>query len=280
MNTATPYTHPSRFPEHWSDVFRRTGIQTRPGDGHDTVLFVHGLGCSAQFFELAPHAEALDGVTLARFDFNGHGDADLVDIEGDVMEALADQLGGVWLQLHATGYLHIVSHSMGTVPALILHSRLRESGLPFLGRFISIEGNLTAGDCSLASRSIATTLDIRGIDEFGWKLHASTDRAEHLWGRELAWCDPAFLKQTASSLVDWCDSGRAADLWRTIEHPVYLYGERTGYPEHNRELLETAHVAAISGSGHFPMIDNGPELWAVVGDAIKELHENDDHESR
>jgi pimeloyl-ACP methyl ester carboxylesterase len=290
MPATTPDSHPSRNPIHWRSVQERLGIDIHPGTGAHTVLFAHGLGCSAAFFESAVSSFHLRGVTHVRLDFLDHGgedDARLWRRGGgpvkrypDPMEAFADQLEEAFHATHRTGTVHLVSHSMGTVPALILHTRLRRAGTPLTGRFISIEGNLTGGDCGLASREIAamgTTYDgdWEGLDEgplkpFLQRLDASSDMAERRWGAHMRSSWPPFLTHTAKHLVQWCDSGRAADLWSEVDNPVYIYGERTGYPEHNRDLLDTAAMAEIPGSGHFPMIDNASALWQEVARALKE----------
>ncbi|WP_157975194.1 alpha/beta fold hydrolase [Glycomyces dulcitolivorans] len=289
MPATTPFTHPSRYPTYWREVQERVRADIHPGTGTHTILFAHGLGGSTEFWESVDSSRDLRGATLVRLNFLDHGpsederDLDRLWAKGDParypnpMEAFADQLEEVFREVQGNGTVHIVSHSMGTVPALILLSRLRRDGIPFNGRFISIEGNLTEADCGLASRKIAAMApsfaDYEGGDDhplytFHERLGTSRHRAERLWGMNMRFCWPPFLVRAAEDLVQWCDSGRAAALWEEVDNPVYFYGELTGFPEHNRRLLAAATVVEVPGSGHFPMIDSPHSLWPEVARTI------------
>lgn len=241
----------------------------------DPIVFVPGLGCHRNWFDSAFRHEALRTHALLSIDLPGQGDSpDSHLARSHRVGALITMLsrcvqGALELVSHMTDEtrVHVVAHSMGALPAL---SAWRALPAHRRGRFISIEGNMTGEDCSLASRSMAKGTD--AVEQFIADVGTSDDAALRRWGSDLASCDPQFLVSLASSTVAWCENERnfgPGDY--TLRDTVYLYGERSGFPEHHRERFERLGVIdqGIENSGHFPMHDNADDLWNIVADAVR-----------
>lgn len=239
----------------------------------DPIVFVPGLGCHRRWFDMAFRHEALRTHALLSIDLPGQGDSPDDEMSrspwagGGIQRLSGCVQGALELVTHMNdeGRVHVVAHSMGALPAL---SAWRAIPTHRRGRFISIEGNMTGEDCSLASRSLAKGPE--AIDQFIASLAASDDPALRLWGADLAFCDPRYLLHTAAATVAWCDNEHNHP--RTgMTDTVYLYGERSGFPEHHRARFEELGIVdqGIENSGHFPMHDNPDDLWNIVADAVR-----------
>lgn len=243
----------------------------------DPIVFVPGLGCHRNWFDSAFRHEALRTHALISIDLPGQGDSPENHLarshrSGGLITTLSGCVqGALELVAHMTDEtrVHVVAHSMGVLPALSAWY-----GLPThrRGRFISIEGNITGEDCSLASRSLAKGTD--AVEQFITDVAADDDAAMRRWGADLASCEPQFLVNLAASVVGWCDNERNHPRESDLRDTVYLYGERSGFPEHHRERFAELGVIAqgIENSGHFPMHDNADDLWTIVADAVRSYH--------
>lgn len=243
----------------------------------DPIVFAPGLGCSRNWFDTAFRHEALRTHALLSIDLPGQGDARNDEMSrshghGGFITMLSGCVqGALELVTHMSdeARVHVVAHSMGALPAL---SAWR--GLPAhrRGRFISIEGNMTGEDCTLASRTLAKGTD--AVEQFIADLADDDDAALRRWGADLASCDPEFLVSLAASTVAWCDNEANHPRRNDMRDTVYLYGERSGFPEHHRARFEELGIIhqGIENSGHFPMHDNPDDLWNIVGDAVRSYH--------
>jgi len=240
-------------------------------------VFVPGLGCHRNWFDTAFRHEALRTHALLSIDLPGQGDSpDNAMSRPPYMDGLITVLSGcvqgaleLVTHMNDENRVHVVAHSMGALPALSAWK-----GIPAhrRGRFISIEGNMTGDDCTLASRSMAKGTE--AVEQFIADVAASDDAALRRWGADLASCDPRFLVSVASSTVAWCDNEQNHRWGSTLRDSVYLYGERSGFPEHHRARFEELGILdqGIENSGHFPMHDNPDDLWNIVADAVRSYH--------
>jgi pimeloyl-ACP methyl ester carboxylesterase len=162
--------------------------------------------------------------------------------------------------------VHLVGHSMGGAVAVLAAELIAN-----VGAVVSVEGNLVADDCGMVSRGIAaqslSAFSHDGYDVFLAKLEASPDPDEQAWATWAADADPATLHEAALSLVAWCDTGKLSERWRGIERAVYVYGERSGYPDRLTDLLRPAATFTIPGEGHFPMLGAPDALTAIIAEA-------------
>jgi len=259
--------------------FRPAADQIDPGRLRllDPIVFVPGLGCHRNWFDTAFSHQALRTHALLSIDLPGQGDhADdhmSRDFNRHPMDGLITILSGcvqgaleLVADMNDDTRVHIVAHSMGALAALRAWQALPSHRR---GRFISIEGNITSEDCSMASRSIAKGID--AVEQFVADIAGSDDPAMRCWAVDLASCEPQFLVNLASSIVAWSDVEHNHPRGGAMRDAVYLYGERSGFPEHHRARFEELGVITqgIENSGHFPMHDNADDLWNIVADAVR-----------
>lgn len=259
--------------------FRPAADQIDPGRVNllDPIVFVPGLGCHRNWFDTAFRHQALRTHALLSIDLPGQGDHADDHMSrnfgrypmGGLITILSGYVQGALelvTDMNDEGRAHVVAHSMGALPAF---SAWRAIPSHRRGRFISIEGNITGEDCSLASRSMAKGTD--AVEQFITDLAANDDAALHRWSADLASCEPQFLVNLASSIVAWSDLQHNHPRGNDMRDTVYLYGERSGFPEHHRARFEELGVIAqgIENSGHFPMRDNPDDLWNIVADAVR-----------
>lgn len=238
----------------------------RPG-GPDLVVFLHGLGCARAAFSYALASAPVNSQTrLVALDFPGHGDTPPVVGGGDLIEAYAEVTSAVVRHL-APRTTHIVGHSMGGAVAVLAAGMLQ--GVTDIGAVVSVEGNLTADDCRIASRRIAES-NASDFAAFVADLHASPEASRRAWGSWMARADPLAVRQAAASLVAWSDSGGLAERWQYLANTAYVWGQRSGFPEHLRPILPNHR--SIPDSGHFPMIDQPTAFNAVLADLIADVH--------
>ena len=229
--------------------------------GSDLIVFVHGMGCVKESFEDAWKTPALQEHSLLAVDFPGHGDAPL-NGHSCTMEALAEYLKD---HIRATSYnrLHIVAHSMGAGPALVLS---RDKSLPIVS-FINVEGNLIGADCSMFSRA-AASMDAENFDrETLNKLlavhNSSSDPGVPTWFGWMAKADPKALHAVSTSLVPWSDRGVFLEWSRAMAGYLYVYGSASSDMPVLAELGDIpTHM--LEGSAHFPMLDNSEAFFALI----------------
>ncbi|MFC4337940.1 alpha/beta fold hydrolase [Salininema proteolyticum] len=241
------------------------------GFGPRLVLLVHGFGCAGDSF--APfHDDARwrEDYTVCSFDLPGHGGAPSAGRSAhDQLSLYAEITAGLARTLRFDE-VHLVAHSMGGAVGL-----LAASSIPGLASFTSIEGNLVGEDCGLVSRNTASQ-SLRdyvreGHSDFLASLSASAAPDLRAWSEWYGRAAPAVLHSAARSMVAWCDSGELVPLWESLPRPTYVYGERTGFPEHGAGKRLYRSAVEIPGSGHFAMVD-APEtlnkaLWTVLESA-------------
>lgn len=229
----------------------------------EIVLLVHGLGCARDAFD--PVYTARDDRYWLALDLPGHGASPPVNPGGDLLSLYADLVIALVDQI-APRAVHVVGHSMGAAVALIAAPALPD------GVLISIEGNLTAADCGLVSRTIAAqsreAFVRHGYARLRDELLASDQTDLRIWGAWMERADPPTVWEAAASLVTWCDSGGLAARWPHTTNTVYVWGERSGYPLHLNGLLTGSGVHEIPGAAHFPMVDNPIALADAIGAAI------------
>jgi pimeloyl-ACP methyl ester carboxylesterase len=228
--------------------------------GHKLILFIHGLGCAKEAFELAFAVPGLRKYSLLAADLVGFGDSSKPERFTYRME---DQAGILKALLEEVGFekVHIVAHSMGGAVGLLLTEQIQGS----VGSFTNVEGNLVGEDCGLLSRRSA------GVNRHDF-FNGVFDEIKESIGRScreevLTWLqksDPLAFYRSAVSLLRWSESGRLFEKFKMLQtRKLYVYGER------NRGLSVLARLgsirrAEIPESGHFIMLDNPRELYREI----------------
>jgi pimeloyl-ACP methyl ester carboxylesterase len=239
-------------------------ITLRPGGG-DLLLCLHGLGCAKESFDVANEEDRLAGFTICAFDFPGHGASGrLADPSLYSIQTYADITVSLVRQLEP-GRLFLLCHSMGCAVGLVASQELRTSG------FISVEGNLVAGDCGLVSRNAAEQPRDRFVDteypRFRSSLAASSRTDLRTWGGWYAQAEPVALHNAARSLVEWSDSGKLLDLFTSQPGATYIHGSDSDL-DYLLPALRGIPIHSIPGAGHFPMVDNPEAFWRTVADIV------------
>jgi len=264
MRTITPsHTETFSLPHQGTEI--RISADVRRA-GPDVVVLLHGLGCTKKSFEDVALVSALADFTTCAFDFPGHGRSPALAHESHSLQTYADITNLVVRHL-SPARLFVVGHSMGGAAGLIATQEMTE-----VAGFVSVEGNLVAEDCGLVSRKTAETPIVEfvrhGFDAFLSDLRTSQDSDLRHWAQWYASCAPEAVHDTAGSLVEWSDSGKLLELFTSLRSRAFVYGERDNRFGHLLPLLAAVDTFTISDSGHFPMIDNPPALYATLSDII------------
>lgn len=238
----------------------------RPGGG-DLLLCLHGLGCAKESFDSAYDRDDLAGFTICAFDFPGHGGSGRLPDADYSIQAYADLTVGLVRQL-APDRVFLLCHSMGCAVGLVASQEL--AGL--VGGFVSVEGNLVGQDCGLVSRRAAelplTEFVHTAFPAFLAGLADSSYADLRAWAGWYAQADPVALHRAAGSLVEWSDSGKLLDLFRSQPHPAYVHGGDSDDLSYLLPLLRGVGIYSIPRSRHFPMVDNPAAFWDAVSGAI------------
>jgi pimeloyl-ACP methyl ester carboxylesterase len=239
--------------------------------GDDLLILLHGLGCSKESFEGAFAAPELRSYAICALDFPGHGESSR-GLPSDCysLEACADitrQVIGRVLAKCGYDRLCVAGHSMGGAVAVLLPEG--ECGIASL---VSIDGNLVAEDCGLASRSIAEqSLEQfvgQGYSDFNAALHGSAEPDARAWARWIANAAPDALHAAARSLVEWSDSGKLLEQFNSVKKSAFLYGERDdkGYL---LPRIEDAAIATVPDAAHFMMVDNPVAFYGILAAVLE-----------
>lgn len=231
------------------------------------VVLLHGFGCAKECFDEAFAAEGLQDVSICAFDFPGHGDSERLNTSVYSLQSYAD-ITNIVLEKLSPKKVSMVCHSMGGAVGLIATQERSD-----LTMFVNVEGNLVASDCGIVSRSTANqslgAFRRSGYRNFLQALRRSGSKPDEAWARWYAQADPRALHETARSLVEWSDSNKLLDLFKSLHGRVYIYGENETKSYLLPELrgISTYRMAK---AGHFVMLDNPGEFYTLLS---KLLHQ-------
>ena len=230
--------------------------------GRDLLILLHGLGGSKSNFKAVAEAPVLSDVSLLSFDFLGYGHSDRPEAFDYTMEAQARVCAHIIRSYPGFRY-HLAAHSMAGAIALLLP----EDILLQAATFASLEGNLVAEDCFL-SRKVAQ------MDFDAFKRTLMPRMKEKLAGdpalmADLNMADPLAFYKSCQSLVQWSDSNRLMEKFRTLPvRKAYFFGERNAGIEPLKMLQDMERIQ-IDRSGHLMMLDNPGDFSRKLFDFIK-----------
>lgn len=229
------------------------------------VVFLHGLGCAKECFEAAFSFKELRDLSICTFDFPGHGRSMRSGISSYSLQSYADITNSLIQRIpHTT--VSLVCHSMGGAVGLIVTQERKD-----LRTFISVEGNLVAQDCGIVSRNTANqslrNFKRKGFKGFLERLQTSQDADDKAWAKWYAKSDPSALHESASSLVEWSDSGKLLDLFRSLRDKAYVYGEDESKSYLLPELTGLTSCA-VPRAGHFVMLDNPESFYSLLAQLL------------
>ena len=237
-------------------------VLERPA-GPELVLFIHGIGCIKESFAGAWEADGLAAYTLVSPDLPGHGENPCPAGFECSMENYAEAMHGL-LAHYRYDRLHVVGHSLGGVPGLLLAAAADGR----LASFTNIEGNLVPEDCSMFSRRAAAVPFATFRDVNMVKLRAgaaqSDDVGLRLWTEWSQSADVRAVHQCSISLVEWSDNRSLMDIYAGLEIPtLYVYGERSANPATLKALAGHA-TEEIPECGHFVMNERPEAFYPLL----------------
>ncbi len=251
----------------------------RPGRG--ALLFLHGLGDSADAFAEAFSALGLEGYNVLAPDMPGYGHSAGAGRIGfaDYATILEDLCRET-----QSGPVLLVGHSMGgAVGTLAASASLggRARGL------VNIEGNLTVADQFISRKALAAYEAGRfdawfGID-FLEKTVAETwapaNEASRRYLASLRRCDPAAFLENCRELVRRSTPspvhplGEVAEVYLALGVPKLFCAGGKSCPAETLALLEDRHeqVRVFPEASHAVMIDGAEVFYAELSDMAHRL---------
>lgn len=236
----------------------------------ETVLYLHGLGCSKSDFLGATEFESLQAHTLIALDFPGHGNSSYQENLG--MDDLVE-IVNLFCEKFDLNNIVLVGHSMGGLVALLFAEKYAEK----VKAFINVEGNLKDEDCFF-SRQV-TEVDFETFEQetfrnFKLKLNSSENAGFKKYAGLLEQYAPtrAFYDY-CPSLVQYSDSGTLIDKFITLKIPkMFVHGSENSGLSYIPELQKRGcEVVKISGSNHFPQHDNPAQFYDVISNFLNKV---------
>ncbi|MGC9342761.1 MAG: alpha/beta fold hydrolase [Bacteroidales bacterium] len=233
----------------------------------ETVLYLHGLGCSKADFLGATEIESLSTHTLIALDFPGHGNSsyndkldmdDLVEVTGLFTERL---------NLHD---LVLIGHSMGGLVALLFAERYGKK----VKAFINLEGNLAGEDCTFSRQAAGVDYDTFSNETFrNFKivLQFSKKPGFKKCAETLVKYNPRkAMYDFSPSLVKYSDSEELIEKFESLKIPKCLiHGSENNGLSYIPQLIQKGiPVFEIPDSNHFPQYDNPGEYYRVIAEFL------------
>ena len=257
-------THSERFDIKYGGKLISLSVKLRSASDHLVVL-LHGFGCAKECFDEAFVAEGLQDLSICTFDLPGHGESERLNASDYSLQSYAD-ITNTLVDKLSPKELSMVCHSMGGAVGLIATQERSD-----LTTFVNVEGNLIASDCGIVSRSTAnqsfSTFKKSGYRDFLRALRRSGREPDETWARWYAAADPCALHETARSLVEWSDSNKLLDLFRSLNSRAYVYGENETKDYLLPELRGISSYS-IARAGHFVMLDNPGEFYPLLSELL------------
>ncbi len=235
----------------------------------ETVLYLHGLGCSKTDFFNALQVESLQAHTLIGFDFPGHGESsysgnlgidDLVEITNLFAE-----------KLNIYNFV-LIGHSMGGLVALLYAEKYAEK----VKAFINIEGNLNADDCFFSREVIKHGYDnfvTHGFDKIKQVVAAKKNTGFQIYVGHLQKMNPQAYYDYCPSMTEYSTHGNLIDEFIELKMPkLFIYGSENSHLAYLEQLRNNGiQVAEITGSNHWPMLDNPQEFHEVISNFLNKV---------
>ena len=227
--------------------------------GEETLLLLHGLGCSKESFRDIWFRDELRDYSIISLDLLGFGDSSKSDKFSYKIEDHASVCAKV-VNRFSSKKIHIVAHSMGGAIGLLLPPALLDSALTFA----NLEGNLCCENCGIVSRK---TISV-SFQEFEKKVLPEFKELSRSLGEGRFFLDSALplgFYKSAESLVRWSDSGELILRFRNLHcRKAYFYGEKNADTVALLRLNSIEKIM-ICSSGHFIMNDNSDEFYTRLG---------------
>jgi len=238
----------------------------------ETVLYLHGLGCSKDDFIGATNIHELQAHTLIAFDFPGCGNSPYPEDITFGIDDLVEITHRVVSELDLADFV-IIGHSMGGLVALLYAEKYPEH----VKGFINVEGNLASEDCFF-SRQVAgygsTGFTNKVFEDFRQSLAQSQNKGVQEYARTLERsASKKALFDYSCSLVDYCDNTNLIQKFTGLRIPnLFLFGSENCGLRYKPQLKDGGgKMVEIPNSGHFPGYDNPQAYYEVISNFVCRL---------
>jgi pimeloyl-ACP methyl ester carboxylesterase len=234
----------------------------RPGT-EDTLLYVHGLGCSGEDFLEMMEQQSLQGCRLVSYDHPGCGSSPYdvnhplnIDCLVEVLEAFIDAM-------KLDGFL-LVGGSMGGLIGLLYAERNPDK----IKGFVNVEGNLTSEDCIFSRFVVGHTFDHFEENVFPQiKQSVATRRGRGFAGHlaVVQRANPRAYYDHSQQLVEYSDDGTLLNRFLALPMEKYfVYGEENRHLTYLPTLRQSSCcVFEVPQANHFLFYDD-PKAFADI----------------
>jgi pimeloyl-ACP methyl ester carboxylesterase len=234
----------------------------RPG-AEDTLLYVHGLGCSGEDFLTMMEQPALEGCRLVSYDHPGCGSSPYdvnhplnIDCLVEVLEAFVDAM-------ELDGFL-LVGGSMGGLIALLYAERNPDK----IKGFVNVEGNLTPEDCMFSRYVVGNSFDHFEENVFPKIKRAVAARRGRGFAGHLAVvqrANPRAYYDNSFQLVEYSKDGTLLNRFLALPMEKYfVYGEENRHLTYLPTLRQSScRVFEVPQANHFLFYDD-PKAFADI----------------
>ncbi|MBU4480698.1 alpha/beta hydrolase, partial [Patescibacteria group bacterium] len=122
--------------------------------GEESILFLHGLGCSKDSFKGVWDFPEFEKYTILTFDLLGFGESSKPKEFSYTLEEQAEICKLIIEKLNLAK-INLVGHSMGGAIGLLLIEKIPSK----ITSFINLEGNLIGEDCTFSREAIRYSLE-------------------------------------------------------------------------------------------------------------------------
>lgn len=253
----------------YRDQAVRIAYFIRPGR-KETILYLHGLGCSKNDFLEATNAGDLQDYTLVAFDFPGCGNSSYPENMALEIDDLVE-ITNIFVSRLSLGDLVVTGHSMGGLVALLYTEMYGEH----VKGFINVEGNLAPEDRFISGEITKYTLEEfreAGFRNLRRKLPQSKNKGFQKYLETLErYSSPKAFFDYCPSLVEYSDNGNLIQRFTQLEIPkIFVYGSQNKSLSYIPQLKNKGcEVVEIANSNHFPFHDNPQEFYEVISNFLQ-----------
>lgn len=237
----------------------------------ESILFVHGYGCSKEFFDKAFMDPTLKDFNLIGFDLPGFGQS---KINTRFSFCIADyaRISIRLLDTLEISHFHLVCHSMGGLIGIEIAGQFPNRILTFS----NLEGNLTVEDCFISGSIIKKSYQefIKGgrkeFEDF-LRRQAKKDPALNSYLLSFRLASSRALYCSAEHTVNNSKNSIALKRFLKLKNQCYIYGEKNRglFPGEKKLLENGVPLFYIENAGHFMAEENPEQTYSVIADFIK-----------
>jgi len=234
----------------------------RPG-AEDTLLYVHGLGCSSEDFRGMTEQPALQGCRLVAYDHPGCGRSPY-DVNHPLnIDSLVEVLEAFVNAMELDRFL-LIGSSMGGLIALLYAERNPDK----VKGFVNVEGNLTSEDCMFSRHVVGNTFEHFEQNVFPKIKQAVAARRGRGFAGHLAvlqQANPRAYYDHCFQLVKYSDDGNLLDRFLALPMEKYfVYGEENRHLKSLPILRQSScRVYEVAQANHFLFYDD-PKAFAEI----------------